>query len=233
MPMEQLARNNLSDQIFDIIGRQIIRNQLKPGEMIYETQISKEWGVSRSPVRDALRMLEQIRLVERTPKGGYQVTELPEELIYHLYDTAIILYQYAFAKAAGRATDKDLEELNISLTQLEKSIDGKDFDLYLSNVTKMAYKILEVAGNPIVERIARELMPTAERVQWASITYVPDQMKTVVSFLRKGYESMVDQNPEAAAKAFKDFATTHVEIVLTSLKLSSEHNPAARAGGKA
>ena len=230
--MEQLARNNLSDQIFDIIGRKIIRNQLRPGEMIYETQISKEWGVSRSPVRDALRMLEQIRLVERTPKGGYQVTELPEELIYHLYDTAIVLYQYAFAKAAENATAEDVQSLKDGLAQLEKSIAGKDFDLYLVNVTRMAYKILKMAGNPIVERIARELMPTAERVQWASITYVHDQMKTVVSHLRKGFEGIVKRDPDAAAKSFRDFATTHVEIVLASLKQSCDQSPLKKIAEK-
>ena len=67
-----LKRENLSDKLADIIATKIIHNELQQGEMIYETQISKEWGVSRSPVRDALHMLEQKRLVERAPKGSYR-----------------------------------------------------------------------------------------------------------------------------------------------------------------
>jgi len=215
--MEQLARSNLSDQIFDILGKRIVKNELKPGELIVETQISKELGVSRSPVRDALRMLEHIRLVDRTPRGGYQVTEFSLELIQHLYETAIILYQYAFAKAAENATPKDLKGLEEDLTNLEQSIAGKDFELYLMTVTRMGKKILKIAGNPIVERIALELMPTAERVQWAAITYLPDRLQIVVDHLRRGYECIANNDPQGAAKSFEDFAATHVQVVINSL----------------
>lgn len=215
--MELLARSNLSDQIIEIIGKRIVRNELKPGEPIVETQISKELGVSRSPVRDALRMLEHIRLVDRTPKGGYQVTEFSVELVQSLYETAVILYQFAFAKAAEKATRKDLMALKEDLADLERSSAGKDFDLYLVSVTKMAHNILRISGNPIVERIARELMPTAERVQWAAITYLPDQLKAIVGHLRHGYECIANKDPEGAAKSFEDFATSHVQVVLNSL----------------
>ncbi len=219
--MEPLARNHLSHQIFQRISHQIIRNELKPGEMIYETQISKMLGVSRSPVRDALHMLEQIRLVDKTPKGNYQVSVLTPELIQSLYETAIILYEYAFAKAAERAQPKDLIHMKEILAQIEKSIAGKQFEIYLQHVTQLAKVILKAAGNPIIERIAMELMPTAERVQWASITAMPDQMDTIVDHLKQGYQCIAIKDSQGAAKAFNDFATTHIHIVLASMKEQS------------
>lgn len=217
--MAPLARNNLSDQIFDIISRKIVRNELAPGELIYETHISKELGVSRSPVRDAMHMLERIWLVERTPKGSYRVTFLSVELIRSLYDAAIILYQYAFARAAERASQKDLASLKKAMREIEKSIEDNDVDQYLGSVSAMARIILAVAGNPMVERVALELMPTAERIQWASITYLPDQLKKVITHLRKGYESIENRDPEKAAKAFEDFAAAHVQVVIDSLNV--------------
>ena len=222
--MEQLARNNLSDQIFDIMSRQIIRNQLKPGETIYETEISKEWGVSRSPVRDALRMREQIRLVERTPKGSYQVADLSIAFIQHFYETVTVLYQYAFAKTAEKATADDIRSLSKVMAILEKSVEKKDFDMYLAGVTQIGQIALRVAANPIVERMALELMPTAERIQWASITFLPDNLQVVVGHIRQGLESIVNRQPEAAAKAFDDFAATHKAISINSIE--------GRAGGK-
>ena len=78
--------------------------------LIYETQISKELGVSRSPVRDAMRMLEQIWLVDRTLKGSYQVTELSIHRIQHLGETANVIYQFVFSKAAEKITPMDLAE---------------------------------------------------------------------------------------------------------------------------
>jgi len=216
--MEHLSKNNLSDQIFQLIGNKIVHNDLKPGELIYETQISKELGVSRSPVRDALRMLEQIWLVERTPKGSYQITELSLEKIQHLYETAIVIYQFVFSKAAENVSTDDFIDLEKLMSKLEKSIDGNNFELYITNVTKMAHSILKIAGNPMIERIATELMPTAERVQWASITSMPEQLKNVVSHLRRGYENIIKQKPEAAADAFKDFCEAHIDVVIAGLK---------------
>ena len=219
--MDQLSKNNLSDQIFHLIGNKIVHNELKPGEQIYETQISKELGVSRSPVRDALRMLEQIWLVDRTPKGNYQVTALSLDRILHLYETANVIYQFVFSKAAENVTPDDVADLEKLMARLEASIESNDFELYITNVTKMAHKILKIAGNPMIERIAAELMPTAERVQWASITSMPDQLLTVVTHLRKGYDFIIRQKPDEAAAAFKDFCTAHIEVVIKSIDQSS------------
>jgi DNA-binding GntR family transcriptional regulator len=218
----ELSKNNLSDQVFHLIGNKIVHNELKPGELIFETKISKELGISRSPVRDALRMLEQIWLVDRTPKGSYQVTELSIEKIQHLYETAIVIYQFVFAKAAEKVTPDDITELEKLMTSVESSIDGNDFERYITNVTKMAHKVLKIAGNPMIERIAAELMPTAERIQWASITSLPDQLKKVVTQLRQGYENIINQNPEEAAQAFNDFCSAHIEVVMNSLNQSPE-----------
>ncbi|NOY68771.1 MAG: GntR family transcriptional regulator [Deltaproteobacteria bacterium] len=225
-----LARNNLSDQIFHLIGDQIVHNDLIPGELLFETKISKELGVSRSPVRDALHMLEQIWLVERTPKGSYQVTALSLDRIQHLYETAIVIYQFVFSKAAENVTPNDVAELEKLMTNLEASIKGNDFELYITNVTKMAQKILIIAGNPMIKRIAIELMPAAQRVQWASITHLPGQLKTVVTHLRRGYENIIKQKPEEAAKAFKDFCMAHIEVVIDSLNQSRDKNPAKKLG---
>ncbi len=215
--MKPLARNSLSDQIFDLISRRIVRNELKPGEMIYETQISKELGVSRSPVRDALHMLERIRLVDRTGKGGYQVAELSLDFIEHFYDTVITIYQYVAIKATQNATRETLDLLKQAMTQIEDSLEKKDFDLYLSGVTRFGHAVLKAAGNPFIERIALDLMPNTERIQWAAISYLPDQMDTVIGHVRKGYQSILERKPESAVQAFYDFATTHKEIAMTSL----------------
>ena len=222
--MELIARSNLSDQIFSMISNRIIRNEFKPGEIIHETQISKDLGVSRSPVRDALRMLEQIRLVDRTPKGSYQVTGLSEEFISNFYETVNIVYRYAFAKAAEKATQEELDRLSDAMKKMEKSLDEKDYNMYLMGVTEIAHVVLSVIRNPIVERIALELMPNAERIQWASITYQADQMKNVVSHIRRGYEHILKKNSEHAANAFSDFAYAHKDVAIKSIIQLHEQN---------
>ena len=219
--MTQLARNNLSDQLAQIIGKQIIRNELKSGEMIYETKISKEWGVSRSPVRDALHMLEQNRLVERTASGSYKVTELTKEYILNFYDTVNIIYQYAFAKAAENATASEIKDLKAALNKLEKSLETKNFETYLEGVTEYGIAILTAARNPIIEKIALELMPSAERVQYTTLTILPDYLEILVDIIRKGHHHVVNQNPEQVAKDFAEFADIHKEIHLENVSKGS------------
>lgn len=215
--MEQLARNNLSDQLAHIIGDQIIRNELKSGEIIYENKISKEWGVSRSPVRDALRMLEKNRLVERTASGSYMVTELTPEYILNFYDTVNIIYQYAFAKAAENATESDLKGLKTALDKLEKSLSERDFEIYLKGVTEYGKIILKAARNPIVETIAMELMPSAERIQYSTLTILPDYLENIVDLIRNSYHHIMNGKSEQAARDFGDFAETHKEINLENV----------------
>ncbi|MDZ7832444.1 MAG: GntR family transcriptional regulator [Desulfobacterales bacterium] len=215
--MEQLARNNLSDQLVQILGNQIIRNELKSGEMIYETKISKEWGVSRSPVRDALHMLEQNRLLERTASGSYKVTELTEEYILNFYDTVTIIYQYVFAKAAENATKKEIQALKKALDKIEKSLETKDYEIYLEGFTDYGKMILAAARNPIVEKIALELMPSAQRIQYSTLTIFPDYFETMVDLIRDSYQHIVDQNPGAAARDFTHFADALKKIHLENL----------------
>lgn len=215
--MEQLARNNLSDQLTRILGNQIIRNELKSGEIIYESKISKEWGVSRSPVRDALRMLEQNRLVERTASGSYMVTELTPEYILNFYDIVNIIYQYAFAKAAENATESDIKGLKAALNKLEKSLCNKDFEIYLAGVTEYGKIILKAARNPMVEKIAMELMPSAERIQYTTLTILPDYLETIVDLIRSSYQHITDGKSEQAARDFAKFADTHKEINLENV----------------
>jgi GntR family transcriptional regulator of gluconate operon len=61
-----LKRENISDKLADAIGKKIIHNELKSGEIITEAQISKEWNISRSPVRDALHILKNKWLLEKS-----------------------------------------------------------------------------------------------------------------------------------------------------------------------
>jgi DNA-binding GntR family transcriptional regulator len=222
--MGPLARSNLSDQIFNMISNRIVRSELKPGETIYETQISKDLGVSRSPVRDALHMLEQIRLVDRTPKGSYQVTGLSVDFINNFYEAVNIVYRYAFAKTAENATPEELERLSNAMKKTEESLDKKDYNMYLMGISEIANVVLSVTRNPIVERIALELMPNAERIQWASINYQADQMKTVVSHIRRGYEHILKKNADLASNAFSDFAYAHKEVAINSILQLHEQN---------
>jgi DNA-binding GntR family transcriptional regulator len=213
-----LKRENLSEKLANIIGKQIIHNELKSGEIIYETQISKEWGVSRSPVRDALHMLEQKRLVEKDPKGSYRVPILTADYIENLYDAENMFYQYAFARATKRITERNLKFLLSITKKIEKSVDKDDFDVYIEEVSTFGRTVLQIAQNPIIEQSALELMPTAERLQFAAIEISPSYLKKSRQYIRESYEHILGKAPQKAAKSFKNFANTSRIVLLNHFK---------------
>jgi len=213
-----LKKENLSDQLADILEKKIIRSELASGEVIYETQLAKEWRVSRSPVRDALRILVQKRLIEREPRGSYRVTEFSATSINDYYETIDLLFQYSFARAARNASEERLRELSSALQKMDESLAAADIDLYLEGVFEFAQAILKASGNPVVEQMALELMPTAQRIQWASLTFQPENHRLVVEYVRQSYENVVKKNPQEASKNFAAFALTHINAAAASLR---------------
>ena len=94
---------NLPEQLTRDIADKIIRNQLKPGERILEARLAEEMGVSRSPLREALRILEKQKLVELIPRKGARVTQISASHIEWFYDIFEVLYGLVARKAAENA----------------------------------------------------------------------------------------------------------------------------------
>lgn len=210
-----LQRENISDKLAKVIGRQIIHNELKSGEAIVETQIAKDWGISRSPVRDALHILEQKGLVEKTLRGSYTVLMLTADYIENFYDSINMFYQYSFSRATKQITDKDIEFLLALVEKIEKSVGYDDFDIYMEGISAFGFKVLEIANNPIIGKSASDLMPTAERIQFAAYQIEPSYLKKSLKYLRLCYENLSNRDPDKAAKSFKAFANTS-RVVLSN-----------------
>jgi DNA-binding GntR family transcriptional regulator len=89
-----------SEQVFQALAHRISRSQIPPGERLGEEALSREFGVSRTPVREALRRLEQAGLVERQEHGRYAVRALDLARIDELYTVRIVLEELAVSLAA-------------------------------------------------------------------------------------------------------------------------------------
>jgi len=153
-------------------------------------------------VRDALHLLERKRLVKPSPKGRYQVAELSVDFIKYFYDTINILFQYAYAKAAENATEKDLGLLSEVLKQVEDSFDTRNLEIFIKGATQYCSVALRASGNALVEKMAPEQMSNAERIQWTSLTFQPSLFEKSVNIKKKEYRYIRDRNSEMAAKTF-------------------------------
>ncbi|MDO4960521.1 MAG: GntR family transcriptional regulator [Eubacteriales bacterium] len=109
---------SIADQIFDQLQDEILSGKYKKGEILSEVKLSEELGVSRTPVREAVRRLEQDHILHETSKG-IVVVGISNEDMLDMYDIRIQLEGQAAARAAENITDEQLAELH-EIVDLQK-----------------------------------------------------------------------------------------------------------------
>lgn len=92
LKMEFKASTNLAEQVYIHLSEKIIQFEIAPGERILEVKLAEELGVSRGPIREALRMLAKCRLLELIPRRGAKVAEITEQTIEWLFEVLVELY---------------------------------------------------------------------------------------------------------------------------------------------
>lgn len=103
--------NSLHSRVYNRIRNDILNGVYEPGESLVETKLSEELGVSRTPVREALRQLELEGLVQSVPNKGVTVTGISTQDIQDIYTIRMMIEGLAARWAAEKATPDELEEL--------------------------------------------------------------------------------------------------------------------------
>ena len=106
-----MAENELQESTYRVIRRRIRNGQLAPGGHVSELALAREMGVSRMPVRAALRKLVATGLVEQVPRVGTRVTDLDQRQLEELYDMRLALESFCARRAAERVTADQLSQL--------------------------------------------------------------------------------------------------------------------------
>jgi DNA-binding GntR family transcriptional regulator len=103
--MSTVARTVLREQVKEILLERILRRELAPGERLVETRIAQELGTSQAPVREALRDLELLRLVESVPFRGARVRAVRDEDLLGVFPVRAVLEELA-AQECGTASER-------------------------------------------------------------------------------------------------------------------------------
>lgn len=123
-------RRTLSDQVFTELKEAIIKGDLAQGSKITEDDIAKQYGISRGPLREAIRRLEGLRLLVRKPHAGTRVVTLTLAMMEEIYTVREALEGMSARLAALRMSDNEISELYKLLEKHECSIDlsqGKEY----------------------------------------------------------------------------------------------------------
>jgi DNA-binding GntR family transcriptional regulator len=144
-----VSRTVLREQVKDILLHRIVSGELKPGERLVETRIAQELGTSQAPVREALRDLELLRLVESEPFRGARVREFGDHELVEVYPVRAALEEVA-ARFAAEKLDGDVSGLAAELQAMREAARRGDIQALVEHDFAFHRLIVESADMPIL-----------------------------------------------------------------------------------
>ena len=116
----------LRDVVFNTLRQAILRGELKPGERLMEIQLANKLGVSRTPIREAIRKLELEGLVLMIPRKGAEVAEISEKSLRDVLEIRKALEELAVRLACDKITEEEIKELEKCAVDFKKILKSND-----------------------------------------------------------------------------------------------------------
>ena len=197
---------SIADQIFEQLERDILSGRYQKGEILSELSLAKQLGVSRTPVREAIRRLEQENILEETSRGLTVVGITHEEML-DMYDIRLQIEGMAARRAAERITDEELaamrETLDLQRFYVEKS--GENSSAQIKNLDSQFHEQLYRASGS--KAYCDTLLSLHKKITKFRMASVSKQSRARQSLAEHEaiYLALSARDAEAAAKA----ATEH------------------------
>ena len=116
----------LRDVVFKTLRQAILKGNLSPGERLVEIRLAKDLGVSRTPIREAIRMLELEGLVIMIPRRGAEVAGITGKSLRDVLEVRKALEELAIELACERIDEEDIRELNLAMDDFKKAVEKMD-----------------------------------------------------------------------------------------------------------
>lgn len=196
----------LREIVFEHLREAIIGGNLRPGERLMEMQLAEEMGVSRTPVREAIRKLELEGLVIMVPRRGAYVSDLSIKDVAETYEIRAALEALAAGLAADRITADESEELERILVLIGQCIASNDLERSIELDEQFHNVLYRASKNDRLVQIINNLREQIQRFRATSLG-TPGRLEAVFTEHTKIAEAISDRD---AARA-EHLAMEHIE----------------------
>ena len=197
------GRISLRSQVVVALRDAILSGNLKPDSTLNEKDLAKQFKVSKTPVREALTLLDHEGLIKTLPRKGYYLTPITVQYIHEFFDLRIILESAAAEMAASKITDEQVNQVSALVPDANPDADIAE---RLDRNVEFHYAIAQISGNERLATLIKGLLREMQRVIAAG--YVLGQHEKVLAALREGdgrraAEAMRDHIEEVRRKALR------------------------------
>jgi len=209
---------SLSDRVTEFIGNKIIKMEYKPGDKIIESRVAEELGLSHSPIREALRVLEKNRLVELVPRKGAYVTEITEAYADSLYDILIEMLVLVIRKSVRNATADDFAQVDAAIAEAEKSARADDTEAYYNAIILFCVTSLSSCHDPLLEQIISGLLPSLKRLLYPSFPYRKSNLSENFRYMQEGAQHVKNRDAGMAETCLRELYNLEKRTLNEGLK---------------
>lgn len=189
----------LRDVVFNTLRDAILKGELAPGERLMELHLAKKLGVSRTPIREAIRMLEQEGLAITIPRRGAQVAKMTEKDLEDVLEIRDALDELAVSTACKKMKADELDELAEAMHEFEKAVKGGEVRHIVETDENFHNVIYKAADNPKLSNIVQNLKEQMYRYRYeyikdnASYDRLVDEHKKILDGLKRKDEPFVKE----------------------------------------
>jgi DNA-binding GntR family transcriptional regulator len=197
-----LTREVLRTQAKDVLLQRILDGFYAPGARLIETQIARELGISQGSIREALRELESVGLVDYAPFRGCTVREPTRAEMVQALPVRAALESLAASTAVSRLTKADFEQLERLIDSMQDAADRGDRHGQSVANAQFHALIVHAAGNAVLERLWQLLEPAART--YLTVAYIDVDLVVLAQRHWPVLESLRTGDPDRAARAIHD-----------------------------
>ncbi|MCM1156229.1 MAG: GntR family transcriptional regulator [Roseburia sp.] len=211
----------LRDVVFNTLRKAILTGELKPGERLLEIHLANQLGVSRTPIREAIRKLELEGLVIMIPRRGAEVAQITEKSLKDVLEVRRALDALCAELACERITQEETARLKKACEKFEKETRTGDATTMAAADVELHDIIVEATGN---QRLVQLINNLSEQMYRYRFEYIKDenQHNRLVEEHRMIYESIAHRDKAAAAQAAKVHIDNQEKSIIRQIRMENK-----------
>jgi len=208
---------NAREAAFEKIKEAIIKGHFKPGEKLVEQTLAQEMGVSRTPVREAIRRLEAEGFVVSIPRKGVVVSRADKEEIVQLYSIRAELEGLAARWAIENADEDDMRKLDEAISRMEETAASGDLDGVVQSNALFHDAIAQASKSRILCTLLKTLQDNIQRFRFQSL-HLPGRPVAALAEHKEIVAAIKEKKAEEADRLLKEHLQNACAAALAHMK---------------
>ena len=217
---KKMVLKSMRDQIYEAIQESIVNNSYKPGEELQIDRLAEEFGVSTTPIREALIRLESSGLVHLIPNKGARVTSFLEQDVRDTWEIRKLLEPYAAKLTASLDVSSEIQELHAAFDKLEQG--PQDGNLYIQSDIRLHELLYVHLSNELLKETLHNILQRSMRMRYFAedMSKMHDQVvQEVISEHKEILRALAAKDGEKTAETVHRHVENGEQRALLAIKL--------------